>query len=518
VGILRDYQIKSVDSLREILKSGKRRPILVCATGSGKSVIMSKIISLVLDNDKKVLWMVHRRNLTFQMRDTLKEFFGIDSGIIMAGVDTDLENNVQLCTIQTYSRRINLGYFGVHKFLMDPDIVIIDECHRSISKSYQDILSIYHDKIIIGTTATPMRFDGRGMGEVYDSIVDVTSLKELTDRDYLVPVRYFVPNQINLKGVRTAMGEYMVKDLEGKMIKTKLIGDIVENWLRLAENRKTIVYAVNVKHSKAICEAFVSQGITAEHLDARSSDDERDAVFQRVQDGRTTIVCNVALYTEGLDIPSVSTIVIARPTKSMGLYRQMAGRGLRPAEGKKDVILLDHGNVIETHGLLDWEMEWTLDGKKRAWSKPSKRLTERLVKCRVCHKVFMGANVCPDCGTPVKSFGKKILTVEADLEEITKKEKFSMGEKRQWYGMFLRWAKYKKYLNGWVSHKYRGRFGVWPRGMDDVSPIEPTQEFHNYIKHLNIKFAKSRNKEKTQAALERGGELASEHELRQGFD
>ena len=791
--ILRDYQLKSVESLRDVLRSGKRRPILVSPTGSGKSVTLGNVISLVNGNGKNVLWLVHRRNLTFQMRDTLKKFFGIDVGIIMAGVETDLENNVQLCTYQTFSRRMNLGYFNKNKVLIDPDIIIVDECfagdtlistpmgekridimrcgdivynqfgvgvvksifstmaktdlylleiengktikctgdhpvftkdgwkevrkldkgedlfsikgmsllwksvlpsekgeyffknrktnqensirmcmekaeilldilckedgksyerqsgspahegyiekdktssykkrgeravatfatisnsscfrgrlgirgectnqkreriwlsdllqdrcsqsrendrdrnrrefscydckekgrcekdrishfprvvnisniqrkgitpvfnlrvsghpsyfangiavhncHRSISKSYQDILERYKDKITIGTTATPMRFDGRGMGEVYDSIVDVTSVKELTDKGYLVPVRYFVPSQVDLEGVRTSMGDYMVKDLEGKMVKTKLIGDIVENWLKLAENRKTIVYAVNVKHSKAICEAFMSQGVDAEHLDARSSDDERDAVFENVQNGRTTVVCNVALYTEGLDIPSVSAIVIARPTKSMGLYRQMAGRGLRPAKGKNDVILLDHGNVIETHGLLDWEIEWSLDGKKKAWNKPKREKTEKLVKCRACHQVFMGSNVCPDCGTKVKSFGKKIMTVEAELEEIEGKQKFSMAEKRQWYGMFKWQARSKGYQDGWVSHKFKEKFGVWPNSLKDTAAIEPNDEFRNWMKYQIIKWVKRKKKEEAKEKLQRGGELAESYRL-----
>ena len=511
--MLRDYQENAICKLRIALREGHKRPIMVLPTGGGKSHIFGQIISNVVEGGKTILWLVHRRNLVTQMRDVLKEHFGIEAGIIMAGIESDTDNQVQLCTIQTFTRRIKLSDFGVNRFLIMADVILIDEGHRSIAQSYREVIEMYKDKIIMGCTATPMRADGRGLGEVYDTIVDIANVKELTDAGHLAPARYFAPNQVDLEGVKTAMGDYVVKDLDGKMNKTKLIGDIVENWLRLAEDRKTIVYAVNVKHSKAICEAFNKEGISAEHLDAKSSDDERDRVFKRMENGLITVICNVALYQEGLDVPDVSCIVMARPTKSMGLYRQCCGRGLRPSNGKRDCIILDHGNVIEEHGLLDWEIEWSLDGKEKAWNKPRRATVEKLVICRACKKVFMGSNICPDCGTPVKSFGKNIITVEAELEEIGKKEKFSMAEKRMWYGMFKYKAREKGYQEGWAAHKYKTKFKVWPNGMKDVAPVPPSPEFNNWMKHQVIKWAKSKEKRdrEARASLQRGGELIEQY-------
>lgn len=509
--MLRQYQETAIIKLRKCLTDGFKRPIMALPTGGGKSIIFGQIISNIIQNGKIVLWLVHRRNLVNQMRDVLREHFDIEPGVIMSGVETEPEKQVYLCTIQTYSRRLNLGYFADNKFYVDADVVLIDEGHRSVAKSYQDIIAHYHDKIIMACSATPMRADGRGMGEVYDSIVDIAGVKELTDQGYLAPARYFAPVNVDLSDVKVERGDYLIKDLDGKINKTKLIGDIVDNWLRLSENRKTIVYAVNVKHSIAICEAFNNAGVKAEHLDARSSDKERDDVFKKMQNGEITVICNVALYQEGLDVPDVSCIVMARPTKSMGLWRQCAGRGLRPTKEAKDCLILDHGNVIEEHGLLDWPIEWSLDGKKRAWSKPSKKVVEKLVKCRACHKVFSGAKICPDCGTPVKSFGKKILTVEAELEELGKKEKHSMAEKRQWFGMFLYHCRQKGYNEGWISHKFKEKFKVWPKGLKNTAPIEPNQEFKNWVRHLNIKYAKRKAKEKAQESLHRGGELAEQH-------
>lgn len=509
--MLREYQEQGIEKLREALRGGSKRPLMVMPTGAGKSIVFGQIISSVVEKGKRVLWIVHRRNLVKQMQDVLKTHFDVDAGIIMSGIESDLEKPVQLCTIQTLARRRELERETWNPFCVDADVVLIDEAHRAVAKQYSDVIEAYGDKIIMGCTATPARADGRGLGEVFDHLVDIAGVVELTEQGYLAPARYFAPVEVDLSGVRTAMGDYMIKDLEGKMIHTKLIGDVVENWLRLAEGRKTIVYGVNVKHSKALCQEFNRHGIAAEHLDARSSDDERDRVFKRMENGDITVICNVALYQEGLDVPDVSAIVMARPTKSLGLYRQCCGRGLRPSPGKRDTLILDHGNVIETHGLLDWPIEWTLDGKERAWKKPSRRVTEKLMTCRVCHEVFMGAAVCPVCGTPVKSFGKKIETVEADLEEIGKKEKFSMGDKRQWYGMFLSHARRKGYSEGWASHKYREKFDVWPNKLKDTSPIEPNDEFRNYIRYLNIRYAKSKQKQKTDDFLKRGEELAKEY-------
>ena len=513
--LLRPYQEQAVNQLREVLRSGKRCPILVSPTGSGKSVTLGKVISLVVDNGKKVLWLVHRRNLVFQMKGVLEDYFGIKAGVIMAGIEPALDELVQLATLQTYSRRIELGYFSENKICFDPDIIIIDECHRSCSKSYQDILSHYPDKIVIGTTATPLRADQRGLGEVYDSIVDVIGVKELVDLGYLSPMRYFAPVQIDLEGVRTAMGDYIIKDLDGKLNKTKLIGDIVENWLRIAEGRKTIVFAVNVKHSKAICEEFNKQGVKAEHLDAHSKDDEREDVFRRMQNGDITIICNVALYQEGLDVPNVACIVFARPTKSLGLFRQCGGRGMRIADGKLYCIFIDHGNALEEHGLLDWEIEWSLDGRERAWPKPSREKTDKLVKCCACHKVFEGSNTCPDGGTKVRSYGKKILTVEAELEEIDEKKKsVSVTDKRVYLGMLKTYVSNKGWNPKAVNAKYRGKFGVWPHSsIRDVAPIEPDMAFLNMMKSDMIRYFKGKEKADSMAkeGLKRGGELAEKH-------
>jgi len=489
---LRDYQTTAVNSVRESLISGKRAPVMTLPTGAGKSIIFGEIIRLAVEKGKTVLWLVHRRNLVKQMAETL-EGFGITPGIIMAGIESDTGARVQLGTIQTYTRRLDLQDLEWNRFFINADMVLIDEAHRSLSKTYKTVIDLYGEKIVIGCTATPMRADGRGMGEVYDTIVDVVGVKELTDDGHLSPARYFAPSEPDLEKIKVSMGDYQVKDLGKRMNKPQLVGDIVENWLRIAEGRQTIIFCVNVKHSLAVKEAFERAGITAYHLDARSPDDEREYAFKQMETGDINVLCNVALYQEGMDCPNISCVVMARPTKSMGLYRQCCGRGLRPADGKENCMIIDHGGVIYEHGLLDEMVYWTLDGKKKAWKTGSQKKESAPVICRVCKAVFEGTRICPDCGTPVKTYSKKIDVAEAELREINKagkKDKSTMAEKRRFYGMLEYERRMRGYAQGWSAHKYRTKFGVWPNGLKGTAPIQTDAKFCNWIRYQNIKYHK----------------------------
>lgn len=500
--VLREYQERAILLLREHIKHGLKKVIMALPTGGGKSIIFGQIIANALDKGKTVLWLVHRRNLVYQMRDVLEQF-GIECGLIMAGNESDTKLPIQLGTIQTYNRRLDLDATYNNRFYINADLILIDEGHRSLSKTYMDVISLYHDKIIISCTATPMRADGRGMGEVYDSIVDIAGVCELTTQGYLSPVRYFAPSTPDLQGVKVAMGDYVVKQLDKKINKTKLNGDIVENWLKHGEDRQTLVFCVNVKHSIAIRNEFIKRGISAEHLDARSSDTDRDDVFRRMENGDTKVICNVGLYQEGLDVPSVSCISIARPTKSMGLYRQMCGRGMRPVEGKDNLKIFDHGGVIEEHGFLEDEILWNLNGKEIAWKKAKKRDGEpKLCKCKVCHEIFIGTKICPKCGTELKSFGKKIEATDDELVELKKKKKnnkvYSLADKRRIMGMLVYMQNDKGWNPGRKKHLYREIFNVWPVNLKGVSAIKPEGELSNMVKYAIIKSAMKYKKMKSQ--------------------
>src|SRR5207342_3164772 len=148
-----------------------------------------------------------------------------------------------------------------------------------------------------------------------------------------------------------------------------LVGDIVSNWHKLEQRRKTLVFCVDVAHSVHVRDEFVKSDVRAEHVDGGTPKAERDAILARLASGETELVTNCMVLTEGFDLPAIGCIVLARPTKQLGLFRQMAGRGLRPAEGKSDLILIDHAGAVYAHGLLEDRIEWSLDTDKHAENK-----------------------------------------------------------------------------------------------------------------------------------------------------
>jgi superfamily II DNA or RNA helicase len=503
--MLRNYQTKTVDATRESIRNGKKRPVVVSMTASGKSHIYGDIIKRVHENNKRSLFLVHRRNLVFQFQEKLKEFFDIDSGIIMSGIKSETEKPVQLATVQTLSRRIDLDDPESNRFIVDADVVLIDEAHHAVSPSYQKILFHYTDKIIIGTTATPCRLDNRPLGDIFNHIVEVIKPKELIDQGYISPVRYFAPTDIDVSGLKMSSGDYNRKQLAERADKPKISGNVVQNWLKYGEDRNTLVFGVNVRHSLHLMDEFLKAGIPAEHLDAHSSDEERDDVFRRLENGDTRVVCNVALYTEGMDVPSISCVCLVRPTKSFGLYRQMVGRGLRIEDGKKDCLLFDHSGNIERHGFIDDPITWTLSGKRKAWIVPERDKDEKLpnpVKCRVCGQIFIDRKECPICGTELKPFGKQIDHRDVELKELKKKNRDYTWEQKIDVMMALRWhAEQKGYLDGWVAHAYKSFFGVWPNDgrVKYAPPMEPSGEAKNILKHILIKKAYQYKKRKEMA-------------------
>jgi len=211
------------------------------------------------------------------------------------------------------------------------------------------------------------------------------SLAALIQEGYLVPPILYSWRKPNLAGVTKTAGDYNLDELGAEMNKPELVGDAVAEWKRTAAGRQTIVFAVNIKHSMAICEAFLDAGIRACHLDGTTPPREREDILARLADGRLQVVSNCAVLTEGWDCPIASCVIIARPTLSLSLYLQMAGRVLRTHPGKSDCIILDHGGCYHEHGHVLANRDWQLEGDR-------KRRKSESIKARDDFKV------CPECG------------------------------------------------------------------------------------------------------------------------
>ena len=502
--ILRDYQTEAIENVRESIRAGNKRVIIQASPGAGKTILAASIISSALEKGKKAIFLVHFRQLAYQAMERFTEFgIGDEVGYIMAGEESHLDRPVQIISVQTYERRLKLESIEHNVWFKSADIAIYDECHSSVAPTRKAILDLYRDNtIIIGLSATPARSDQRPLGDIYDDIVCCSNIKDLTDQGYLVPARYYGAKHIpNLKGISLVAGEYNKKELGERVDKPKLVGDILENFLRIAPERQAVIFACNVKHSKHIKLLFEKHGISIEHIDGRTPEDERKYILNRFKNGDIQVVTNCNVFSEGADFGWADAVILAKPVKSYVRYIQMASRGGRPWPGKKDFILIDHSGAVKMHGMLDEPVEWSLSGDEKAWRKKNPRKKEKkIMECAECRAMFSG-HTCPQCSWEVPDWGKKIETTDDELQEITrgktKKKVFTMEEKRRFMGMCEYQRRLKNYAPGWSSHLYKSKMGCWPKGLKDVAPIMPDKSFYNYLTYQNIRFAKSKKQEAT---------------------
>lgn len=243
---------------------------------------------------------------------------------------------------------------------------MIDEAHHLQSgNTYGKLLSHYPDAFVLGVTATPIRMDKRGFRDVFDFMVQGPPMADLIEQGFLSSYKIFGGVTPDLSDVKTKGGDYDTRQLGEACDQAFLIGDLVQNYQRLCGGQSAIVFAANVEHSEHIADSYNAAGVPAAHIDATSCLDHRQGVINQFKSGEIKILSNYGLITEGFDVPGCEVVQIARPTQSLGLYLQMVGRGLRPADGKPHAIILDHAGVVFAHGFPDDPREWSLDGCKK---------------------------------------------------------------------------------------------------------------------------------------------------------
>ena len=426
----------------------------------------------------------------------------IDHGLIQAGLNADLTYPVQVASVQTlWARCMRTDKLP----LPAANLIIIDEAHHVRAQTWAKILEQYPNARRLGLTATPCRADGRGLGNFFDIIVEGPQVADLIAQRHLVPTTYYAPVEPDLKGVKTSQGDYAINQLADRMNRDDLVGDIVTHWHKHAERRKTLVFAVDVAHSIHIRDEFVKAGVCAEHLDGTTPKEERDAILLRLSSGATEVVCNVMVLTEGVDIPEISCIVLARPTRQISLFRQMAGRGLRPAEDKSNLILIDHSGAVYRHGLLEDPIKWTLDTDKRAenptHASRSTSVFSKLLACRQCGALRKGSEACGHCGFQPKRRPEAILFADGELAEVRNgkvRPAYGQVERDTWHAMLTHIAQERGYKPGWAAHKFKEKFSVYPRWGSSPQPIPPSPEVLSWICSRQIAYAKAR--EKTQKA------------------
>lgn len=403
---LRPYQLDAVERVRAALRRVRR--VLLCApTGSGKTIVAAFIILAAYKLGKRVVFFAHRRELIDQCYGKLVAA-GIpetDLGVMM-GDDrrTNPDAPIQIVSISTYRHR-------------DPplaDIVFFDEAHGAIAPSRRAAIEHYAGlgAVILGLSATPFRADNGGLGDLFSELVLVASVRELIDAGYLVEPRVFTAaRRPDLSIARVRHGDYVEADLWALM--SPLVGDIVAHYQRLAPGLRAVVFAVSIAHSRAIVVAFVAAGIPAEHLDGETPIAERAAILARLERGETLVVSNCGVLCEGWDMPCVKVAILARPTKSLGLYLQQAGRILRPWNDTRAIILDHAGNALE-HGLPQDDRTFTLDR-----SRPKRSSPAPMKACPECGcTVATATRECAECGHVFVAAKVAAVDAPSELREI----------------------------------------------------------------------------------------------------
>ena len=471
---LRQYQVDSINDLRKAILKGHKRIVLQLATGGGKTTIASEMIRKANEKGKKCLFLADRIELVEQTSKRL-DYEGIEHGIIMGNHERYKPHAInQVCSPQTLARRV----------IPNADLVIIDECHVAYG-IHKKMMQNMPNTVFIGLSATPFT---KGLGKMYSNLVVGATTTKLTDEGYLVPVKVFAPSKPDLTKLRTIAGDYDEKELFARVNKPKLVADIVDTWVKRGENRATIGFAVNVLHSQALCEQFKDRGIRAAHIDAYMPKKEREQVVKDFKEGYIKVLFNVGILDKGFDYPEASCLIMARPTKSLMLYIQQAGRVLRPHSSKEHAIILDHAGNTQAHGFVTDELPQELDdGTKRKVERTTKNEKEKTSLCPSCSYVKKRHEfTCPCCGFVPKKKDAGIAVETGDLLEVTR-SKVTMQDKQKLYSELLYVEVEKGYKRGFAAQMYRNKCGVWPKGLNDV-PQAPSESTINYIKSRMIAF------------------------------
>lgn len=470
---LREYQKKAIEQVRAECRKGKKRILLEAPTGAGKTEMAIGISASAVEKGSKVIFGVPMLSLVEQSANRYMDNGMTDLGIIQG--DHPFRRygaQVQVCSLDTLARR---------DYMPKADIVFIDEAHKR-SKFVRKWMEEKPNVLFIGLSATPW---ATGLGLDYESLVRSTTIQELIDQKYLSPFRVFAPSKPDLTKLKTRAGDWEQKELGRRVVEPKLIASVLETWLKLAENRPTIGFAVNLVHARHLQEEFNKAGIPTGYVEARTTREEREEIRQQFHNGQLKVVWNVGTLTTGVDW-DVRCIILARPTKSEMLFVQMIGRGLRTAEGKTDCLILDHSDTHERLGFVtDISYDELDTGKKKTDKKRDKPLPRTCIKC---HTVMTG-NLCPNCGIKLEP-QNKVESSDGELKELRGKKSYTAKERQEIWEMLNGYAQKKGLRQGWVYYTCKEMTGHAPRNRS-YKTKEPNQNVLNFIKYKQIKYSKA---------------------------
>jgi len=432
---LRPYQQEIVNQIYDSWAKGYQNVGVRLPTGAGKTVVFSHILS---NHRGQSIAIAHRMELVSQIALTLAQH-GIYHNIIaqkqtirniialqVNEVGRSFYNIQAPCRVAGVDTLIRLDPSD-HPWMKSISLVVQDEGHHVLKKNKWGIAAMMFPTCKgLYPTATPLRADGNGLGRNADGVLDILlhgpTMRELIDAGYLTDYRLIVPatSDLDLSDVPiTAAGDYSPVKLRGAVHRSHVVGDVVKHYIKFASGKLGITFAVDLESAQEITLQFKNSGIPAEMISSKTPDLLRAQLIRRFRNREVMQLVNVDLLGEGVDVPAIEVISMARPTQSYGLYCQQFGRALRPLEGKKHAIIMDHVGNILRHGLPDISREWTLDRRDR------KSATKKIINLKTClNPECLAAyerihRICPHCGfynEPVKRSSPEY--VDGDLLEL----------------------------------------------------------------------------------------------------
>ena len=385
--LLRDYQSDICSRVSDAFD--KHRSVMVqMPTGTGKTMVLAELVKRLMMKDEgiRILIVAHRRELIEQIKATVKRM-GLNADNQLSVINNQ---TIIVESIQTISRRIATIEFA-------PSLVVIDEAHHALAKTYKMMWDAWPDARFLGLTATPCRLNGKGFTDLFDVLVqswDIpTFIKEkwLSTYDFVsIKADSRTQQLISSLKKRGADGDYQVKEMDAVLNKRPSIERLYECVIEYAHNRKGFVYAINIDHARSIAEYYQSQGVNAVAIDSHTPVKERERIISSFRSGGLQVLVNVDIFSEGFDCPDVEFIQLARPTLSLAKYLQMVGRGLRPSKGKKNCMIIDNVGLYRVFGLPSqiWDWKSAFEGRMKMREERLKMKDESL-KSRDNHSSFI---------------------------------------------------------------------------------------------------------------------------------
>lgn len=508
---LRPYQTQFIGEVYDQIRGGANRILGVAPTGSGKTWIAAQIVKHAVSKENPVLFIVHRDTLVSQTAPKLN-CFGIDAGFIKSGWQENRQSLVQIASVQTLPKR---DWWRQYR----AKLIVIDECHIVAYASIvqQMMTCIYPEAIYLGLTATPWRLSKReSLGDIFPVMVCAPMPHALIDAGFLVKPSYYSVSLADLKRVGTAAnGDFAEGQLALACDRPELVEQIVRDWHNLAYGRRTIAFAVNVVHSRHLAEAFLAAGIAAAHVDGTMSTKVTDKIYHQLEKGEILVLCSCMKLTEGFDVPSVSAILLCRPTMSRALHFQMLGRALRlsPDTEKIDAVIIDQVGSIQRHGFVEDLKEITLA--------QAEECQEIEVPKKICPTEYGGCGAilysfqmkCPECEY-IFELPKKVYLVPG-LEQLLSEED---KERYEFYRSKLREAYQKSFAPGWAAMVFKERYGHWSPDAWAIGAIfgdNPTADqqtsYGNYLSAIANRLGKPNSWIQRYMNLEFGFKTSKEH-------